>query len=191
MGDHVAKSALLVIDMQKYFLQGGDDGDTRQLIDSCREAISVARAAAMPIVHILTEYRADQKDWPEAWRGRQGAWCANLVAGHELAELIDGIDIHPQDLQIEKRRFSGFYDTELDDILRCLGCDLVYAIGYSAEVSVLMTLNDAYNRGYWTGIIEEGVATGREFGKGFFGYLEHFIGTRRLTLEQFRQQLAM
>jgi isochorismate hydrolase len=52
-------------------------------------------------------------DWPAAWAVDGASWCANLVAGRELARVVDQIAFEPGDFVVEKKRFSGFYNTNL------------------------------------------------------------------------------
>lgn len=154
--------ALVVIDMQKFFFVENKEIDQRRLAENCREIIDISRQASVPVIHVVTLYREDRTDWPNAWRRDPESWCANLVMGRDLSDIVDGIVIKPEDLVVQKKRFSAFYNTNLDDILRSLRCRHIYLIGYSADVCIRFTSVDAYNRGYSVGIIYEGIESFRE-----------------------------
>ena len=62
------KSALVVIDMQKFFFVENPAVDQRGLANACSEIIDVSRQAGVPVVHVVTRYREDQADWPRAWK---------------------------------------------------------------------------------------------------------------------------
>jgi nicotinamidase/pyrazinamidase len=95
--------------------------------------------------------------------------------------------MRPEDIVIEKRRFSSFYNTNLDDVLRNLGCEQVYIIGYSGDVCVRFTSVDAYNRGYRIGLIYEGIESFRESRDSSLEYLEWVVDAERLTMDEFRK----
>lgn len=173
-------SALLVIDVQKFFFEENKRVDALELAKNCNVAIRNARKAGTPIFHIVTEYRKDQKDWPEEWKGNSSAWCSSLVNNHPLTEIVEGIVIEPEDMVVKKKRFSAFYHTDLDDLLRGLGVTHVYAVGYASDVCVRFTLVDAYNRGYQTSIIEDCVEAFHESKEASLEYLAYFINTKRL-----------
>ena len=65
------------------------------------------------------------------------------IRGTEGANVIDQLDKEPSDIVSEKRRFSAFFKTDLDQTLRDLDCDTVMVVGISTHICVLSTLIDA------------------------------------------------
>ena len=181
------QSALIVIDMQRFFFAENRDVDQRRLAESCNEIVEISRQAGLPVIHVVTLYRADRADWPRAWQSHEHPWCANLVRGGELAAVVGGIAMRPEDILVEKRRFSSFYNTNLDDVLRNLGCERLYIIGYSGDVCVRFTSVDAYNRGYSVGLIYEGIESFRESKDSSVEYLEWAVDAECLTMDEFRK----
>lgn len=179
--------ALVVVDMQKFFFVENQAVDQQKLTDNCREVIDISRDAGVPVVHVTTRYRADRVDWPKAWTAAPRSWCTNLVAGESLSEVVDGIIVKPEDLTVQKKRFSAFYNTNLDDLLRSLECNRIFLIGYSADVCIRFTSVDAYNRGYLVGIVADGVESFRETKDESIAYLEWTIDAERLSTEAFRE----
>lgn len=179
--------ALVVIDMQEFFFVENQEVDQQKLADNCREIIDISRDAGIPVVHVTTQYREDRVDWPRAWTEDPQSWCANLVAGGDLAHVVDGIVVKPEDLVVQKKRFSAFYNTNLDDILRSLECSRIFLIGYSADVCIRFTSVDAYNRGYGVGVVVDGIESFRETKEESIAYLEWTIDAESLSTEDYRK----
>ena len=80
----------------------------------------------------------------------KGSWAAAVVA--ELEQL-------PEDIQVDKYRMSGFWDTPLDSILRNLGITTIFFAGVNADQCVLSTLSDANFLGYDCILVKDCTAT--------------------------------
>ena len=82
-----------------------------------------------------------------------------IAAGSWGAQVVD--ELHPgdADIQIVKHRFSGFWDTETDSVLRNLGITTLLIGGVNMDQCVMTTLEDASFLGYDTILIEDGTAT--------------------------------
>ncbi|HET6711172.1 isochorismatase family cysteine hydrolase [Amycolatopsis sp.] len=183
------KSALVVIDMQKFFFSENPQVDEQALAKNCSEIIDIARQAEIPVIHVMTLYREDRVDWPRAWRHDGQSWCSNLVREEDSAQVVDNLVVKPHDLVVEKRRFSGFYNTNLDDVLRSTGCDHLYVVGYSADVCLRYTSVDAYNRGYGVTLVYEGIESFRETKDESVAYLGWLIDASCLTMAEFKKEL--
>jgi nicotinamidase-related amidase len=179
------KSALVVIDMQEFFFVENPDVDRRELGRRCNEIIDIARQADMPVIQVVTVYRDDRIDWPRAWNSGD-TWCANLVRGGELGQVVEQLTIKPDDIVVEKRRFSAFYNTNLDDILRSLDRNHLYVIGYSADVCLRFSSVDAYNRGYGVSLVHEGIESFRETKDESVTYLSWLIDAECVKVDEFR-----
>ncbi|WP_067665847.1 cysteine hydrolase family protein [Nocardia miyunensis] len=179
------QSALVVIDMQEFFFVENTELDRGELGQRCHEIVDIARQAGIPVIYVVTLYREDRVDWPKAWQAGD-TWCGNLVRGVEQAQVIDQLSIKPDDFIVEKKRFSGFYNTNLDDILRSLDCDHIYVIGYSADVCLRFTSVDAYNRGYRVSLVYEGIESFRESKDASVAYLDWLIDAECVRLTEFR-----
>jgi nicotinamidase-related amidase len=184
MGD---MAALLVIDMQKFFFVENPKVDERNLSAHCNKILGIAREAGVPIVNIMTVYRSDRTDWPKAWQADGEGWCSNLVRGHPLSQLVDDLEFDANDYCVEKKRFSAFYNTNLDDILRSLGCGRIFILGYSADVCLRFTSVDAYNRGYAVTLIREGIESFRERKDASTDYLNWLIDAEIISLSEFEE----
>src|SRR5436305_15233865 len=64
------------------------------------------------------------------------------------AQIVDGLTRRPDEERIPKRRFSGFFETDLDLRLRELGIRTVIVVGIVTNICVRSTVHDAFFRGY-------------------------------------------
>lgn len=153
-------SAVIAVDLQNDFGAKGGYVDsfgvplegTRATIQPIARVLTAARAANIPIVYTKIEFKRDLSNvgGPDSpYRERLGlgggdflienTWNTEIVA--ELAPL-DG------DVIVPKQRYSAFFQTDLDDILRARGItDLVF-VGWTTSVCVESTVRDACYRDY-------------------------------------------
>lgn len=178
-------SALLVIDMQRFFFSENEELNNTNIVQNCAELINMARNKKIPVINIMTVYRDDMVDWPNSWRIGDSSWCNNLIEGKKTAELAQGLVFDLDDFHVVKKRFSSFFNTNLDDILRNLKINEVFLIGYSADVCVRYTAVDAYNRGYNVTLIKEGIESFREEKDQSVNYLEWLINSKCITKSEF------
>lgn len=167
-----ARTAVVVVDMQNDFGSPGglfdhggvDISSIRQAIEPTSRVLTAARAAGLKIVYLKMGFRADLSDLgaegsvnrtrhlrfgvgqPTASPdGRPGRF---LIRDTWNTAVIDELRPEPGDLEIFKHRFSGFFETDLDSILRRHGIsDLVFT-GCTTCICVDSTLRDAMFRDY-------------------------------------------
>ena len=139
------KPALIIIDMQKYFLDENPLPFQEKLLPNIKEALIVARSSGIPVIHIATRYSRDKSDWPQAWKHLDEIWCLEGTQGIEILEEVKPLE---KEQVVVKTRFSAFYNSDLESVLQDLNVDTLFIAGYSSDVCVRMTALDAYNRGY-------------------------------------------
>jgi nicotinamidase-related amidase len=169
------RSALVVIDMQNYFLseQLGRGEKGRTLVDPIRRSVERAREIGMSIVWVNWGVRSDLANLsPGVLRSfhRLGVGFGSelpnglgrlLVKGSWSAELINGLEEARQetDIWIDKHRTSGFYGTELDQMLTAQGITTLFFAGVNTEQCVMGTLQDAHCIGYDCVLLSDCTAT--------------------------------
>jgi nicotinamidase-related amidase len=179
----LGRTAIVVVDMQNDFCtegghlsrRGVDCGRARALIEPINRVVGALRAVDVPVVWVSWAVRADRLDLSPAMppvhaEGRaaadeldapafraKGGWGA--LAGSWGARLADGLDVRPTDIQVAKRRFSGFFATELDAILRNVGVTTLLFAGVATDICVAATLQDAMFLGYDVVMLDDCVAT--------------------------------
>jgi nicotinamidase-related amidase len=177
----LAKTALLVIDMQNDFCHtdgwlaqiGVDVSPARTPIPSLNQLLPVLRTANVPIFWVNWGNRPDLLNISPGLRHvynptGQGIGLADplpkngapvLTAGSWAAAVVDELEIQPEDIQVDKYRMSGFWDTPLDSILRNLGKTTLFFAGVNADQCVMATLQDANFLGYDCILVKDCTAT--------------------------------
>ncbi|MCB8888995.1 cysteine hydrolase family protein [Vreelandella malpeensis] len=176
----LARSALLVVDMQNDFCHpdgwfasnGIDIAYSQAITSSVAGVIESARACEVPVIHLHWGVRADTHELSSAQVmfgrqfGQRPGYGEATPAGHPVlvrggwgAQAIDALAPLPGDIVVYKSRFSGFWHTELDAILRRLDITTLLFAGINTERCVLATLQDASFLGYHTVVMEDAVAT--------------------------------
>lgn len=176
MPDSIARSALLVIDMQRDFCSAGGYAaqaglDVRRLssvIANIRMLLDAARAAGMTVVHTREGHLPDLSDCPpEKLRRSQAAGAAIgspgplgrlLVRGEYGHDFIDELQPLPGELVIDKPGYGAFYRTALEDELQQRGIGSLLLCGVTTEVCVHSTLREAVDRGYRCTLVADGCA---------------------------------
>ncbi len=149
------KEALLVTDMLNDFVREGAPLEvpaTRKIIPFIRSAIDTAHARGMPVIFICDAHAPDDKEFAKF------GWPRHAVRGTRGAQVIDELRPAVTDPVVLKTTYSGFYNTDLDEILKRLGVDAVRITGCVTHICVLFTAADAVLRDYRVTVEEEGVA---------------------------------
>ncbi|XP_004302886.1 PREDICTED: probable inactive nicotinamidase At3g16190 isoform X1 [Fragaria vesca subsp. vesca] len=146
MGDKRKHTALLVIDMQKDFIDG--DGPVlvkggKAIVPNVIEAVQIARQRGILVVWVVREHDPLGRD-VELFRrhlypaGKEGP----TVKGKKGAELVDGLVIEERDYKLVKTRFSAFFATHLDSFLKSNGVDSLVVIGVQTPNCIRQTVFD-------------------------------------------------
>ena len=145
-----SKTAVLVIDVL-----GGSEGVTPGLEEMASNSVAIAkaaRAAGMPVVFTCDAHLPGIDRELELW-GDHG------IAGSEAARPLAAFEVDERDYVLPKRRYDGFFQTDLELTLRELGVDTLIAVGCDTNICVLQTLAGAYFRGFKTIVPADATAT--------------------------------
>lgn len=158
--------ALLVIDMQRDFLEEGGFGAAlgndvtllRRAIEPNRRLLAAWRALRLPVLHTREGHAPDLSDLPRTKRERApgegprigdlGPMGRILVRGQAGHELIPELTPLPGELVIDKPGKGAFYGTSLEATLRRLGVRQLVVTGVTTEICVQSTVREANDRGY-------------------------------------------
>ncbi len=146
-----SRSALIVVDMQSDFLAVGAPLEVaagRAMIPQLKRAIDFCRKREIPVIFTAHVHRRDGAD--------MGLFKLNseIASGRALSEGEPGAAIYaeiapgPDELVIKKHRFSAFYGTDLELVLRGLGVDTVIISGVTTENCCHATARDAMFRDF-------------------------------------------
>ena len=185
------RSAMIVIDMEKGFTDSQSAHCIRTAmatVPACSKAMALAREKGIPVFLVNRIYRADGSDVEAT---RYDSWVAGGKAmtpgstGPLSWEMPAGMEPQPGDYTITKPRWSAFFQTELDLILRRLRVETVILIGTTTPNCVRTTCYDAVSLDYNVIILPECTSSQTEEIQRV--NLEDMarIGAQMLTLEQF------
>lgn len=148
--------AVIIVDMLKDSFNGPPDHPITQgfraIIPRTNFLLDEARKLNGLIIFACDSYFKEDflfkgKMRPHAVRGTQGA------------DVIDELEVHPEDIVLPKRRFSAFFKTDLDITLRTLGVDTIAVTGLTTEICVLATAIDGLCNDFYSVIISDCSAT--------------------------------
>jgi ureidoacrylate peracid hydrolase len=157
------KTAMLVVDMQNDFVQEGapiEVPHARAMVPRLNCLLAVCRASKIPVIYIHHVIRGGDID-----AGRLADHHAAirhntaLIAGTPNVEIYDGLKPHTGDLVVAKPRYSAFYGTDLEAILRSKGIDTLLISSTVTNVCCDSTARDAFSRDYKVIFLSDGTAT--------------------------------
>ena len=138
------QKAIIVVDMQKdnvgKFCQA--------IIPNIKLLLQKAREKEIPIIFACDSFL--ERDF--IFGGRMNP---HSIRGTEGAEVIGDLNPLTTEMVLEKRRFSAFFKTDLDQTLRTLSVDTTVVVGISTHVCVLTTAMDALSHDFQSIIIED------------------------------------
>ncbi len=154
-GINPEKTALLVIDMQNDFIEEGsvlEVPNIRDQIPKIKKLIETCRGIGIPIIYTKQVYRADTAVRPLILDMFTLLDKKGLREGSEGAEIHKDLKPLPSDFIVKKLRFSAFYNTDLESILRNIksrrSIDTVIICGTVTNICCESTARDAFERDY-------------------------------------------
>jgi ureidoacrylate peracid hydrolase len=172
----VDETAIIVIDMQNAYaspggyldLAGFDIKGAATVIEQSAKVLETARAAGMTIVYFQNGWDEDyveaggpgSPNWHKSnalktMRERPELQGKLLARGGWDYELVEALKPAPTDIVLPKPRYSGFYNSQLDSVLRARGIRNLVFIGIATNVCVESTLRDGFFLEYFGIMIED------------------------------------
>ncbi|RYF41664.1 MAG: cysteine hydrolase [Comamonadaceae bacterium] len=168
----IASSALVIIDMQRDFIEPGGFGETlgndvsllEAIVPTCQAVLAAWRAAGGQVVHTREAHRPDLSDCPPAKRNRgnpslrigdEGPMGRILVAGEPGNQIIPALAPKDSEIVLDKPGKGAFYDTGLHAMLREAGITHLLFMGVTTEVCVQTSMREANDRGYDSLLLED------------------------------------
>jgi nicotinamidase-related amidase len=159
------RTALVVIDMQRDFLEPGGFGETlgndvsllAKAVAPCKALLAAVRNKGMLVVHTREGHRPDLTDAPRAKVergapslriGAAGPMGRILVRGEPGHDIVPELAPAPGEPIVDKPGKGAFYATDLHSILQNRGIESLIVCGVTTEVCVHTTVREANDRGY-------------------------------------------
>ncbi len=137
------KKALIIIDMLNDFCDKESAlfvPDNLKIIPLIKKEIENARALGIPIIYVCDSHDEDDEEFK--------LWPRHCVKGEHGAMIVDELKPEKNDIIIEKKTYSGFYKTKLENVLKKLNVDTLILTGCVTNICILFTAFDAFIRGY-------------------------------------------
>ncbi len=170
-----SKTALIVIDMQRDFVNPGGFGEVlgndvslvRRAIVPCQNVLAAARAAGLLVIHTREGHNPQLTDLFPAKRtrggktfiGEPGPMGRILVRGEKGHDIIEECYPLPHEIVLDKPGKGAFYSTDLELMLRSQGIESLIICGVTTEVCVQTTAREANDRGFEVLIVEDACAS--------------------------------
>ncbi len=171
--------AVIVVDMLNDFVTGALGCDrAKAIVPATAELLDAARKAGVPVIF--------SNDAHIAGIDRElKLWGDHAIAGTKGAEVIPELKLSDKDYVVPKRRYSGFFQTDLDILLKELGVKTVIMTGLHAHMCVRHTSADAYCLGYDVIVAKEATDsfTQEDYENGL-AYLKTCYGADAYTNEE-------
>jgi len=175
-GFEPATTALVIIDMQRDFVDPGGFGEAlgndvsllRKAIAPTKRVLAAARQAGLFIIHTREGHRPDLSDLQPSKKARgrlrtgigdKGPMGRILVRGEYGHDIIDELKPKTGEPVLDKPGKGAFYATDFDAILRHAGMKQLIVCGVTTEVCVQTTVREANDRGYDCLVLEDCVAS--------------------------------
>jgi nicotinamidase-related amidase len=188
-------TALVVIDMQRDFIEPGGFGEALgndvarlgAIVPTVRALLDWARARRLTVLHTREGHRPDLADCPPAKQrrgdpavriGAKGPMGRILVDGEPGNDIVPALAPLDGEAVIVKPGKGAFWATPLDEMLRWRGITHLILAGVTTEVCVQTTMREANDRGYECLLIEDATES-------------YFPEFKRATLEMVRAQGAL
>ena len=171
-----ASTAVVVIDMQNAYaskggyvdLAGFDISGAAGVIGRIAQLLDVARGAGMPVIFLQNGWDGDyveaggpgSPNWYKSnalktMRARPDLAGQLLARGGWDYELVEGLAPQPGDIRLHKPRYSGFFNSQLDSLLRARGIRNLVFVGIATNVCVESTLRDGFFLEYFGIMLED------------------------------------
>jgi nicotinamidase-related amidase len=167
-----ATTALVIIDMQRDFVEPGGFGETlgndvgllQSVVPPLRKVLDTARAVGLTVIHTREGHVPDLSDCPPAKLNRgdptlrigaPGPKGRILIRGEYGHDIVHALAPEPGEIVLDKPGKGSFCATDLDLILRNAGIKSLIVTGVTTEVCVHTTVREANDRGYECLVLED------------------------------------
>jgi nicotinamidase-related amidase len=181
--------AVIIIDMLNDFVVGELKTErAKKIVPKLKRLIDAARKHNIPVVYSNDAHLPVDTEVVERW-GK------HAIKGTKGAEVIPELKPAEKDYVVEKRAYSGFYETGLDSLLRSLyggeGVKKVILGGLHTNICVRHTAADAFFRGYRIIVAKDGVeAFTQEDQEQGLKYLENFYSAKIMTVDEILKEFG-
>jgi isochorismate hydrolase len=145
-------TGVLFLDLQEYFR-----GMIEPMLPNLQRIITIAREKKVPLIFTQHSHESTED------AGMLGAWWGELIVkGKPEAQLLSELNIKPEDIVIQKDRYSAFYNTDLEENLKERDIKDLVIGGVMTNLCCETTAREAFVRDYRVFFLADGTSTGEE-----------------------------
>jgi nicotinamidase-related amidase len=141
------RPVLIVIDAVNDFLEKWAPAPKQRLLRSINDLVGLMRQRGCPIVWVRQEFEPDLSD---AFQEMRTKGIRITIKGTTGCQIVSDLAVASSDPVLIKKRYSAFYQTELDQLLRRLRPDAIILAGINTHACIRVTAIDAYQRDWET-----------------------------------------
>lgn len=146
------RPALIIVDMVVDFVTGKFGNPYAQgIVPNIRLLIDKAHEKNIPVIYLRDAHTEEDKEL--------SLWGKHAMEGDKGSEIIPELSPQEGDYVIKKKVYSGFYKTNLEEVLRNLNVDTVILTGTSTHICVLHNSADAFFRGFEVIVVSDATAS--------------------------------
>jgi nicotinamidase-related amidase len=155
-------TALILIDLQNDFFRTEYEDQNhakqveQQLTENINRLLDAARPQQIPVFFVVTSLEPDASNWNLRMKDLGSAIC---IKGTEGEAILTGLKFNEKDHIIHKTRYSAFFKTELDEVLKSMAIDTLIVGGINTHACIRTSAVDAFMRDYRVIIPEECVVS--------------------------------
>jgi len=173
--------ALIIIDMLNDFVDPSGKlyvPGSERIIPNIKKLKDAFKEAKLPVIYTNDAHLPDVDK-------ELKLWGEHAVVGTWGAQVVEALKPEANDFVIKKRRYSAFFSTDLDLLLRELGVTELVLTGVATNVCVLHTAADAFFRGYSLIVVEDGtMAVPAEEQGRWLEYMKNVYGARVMKTDE-------
>lgn len=173
------KTAVVVVDMINDFVTGALKSERAlKIIPNVKRLLDFVRRERIPIIYASDAHLPNvDKEF--------GVWPPHAVAGSWGAQIVNELKPKKGDYTIQKRKYSAFQGTDLDQLLRDLKVDTLIMVGLVTDICIQHTAADAFFRGYRIIVPQDCVeASSAQVQRVALDYLKKAYGSEITNLEE-------
>lgn len=185
----VGQTVLLVIDIQKgAFLDRDDSGipsmpGFSENVARARRVVDAAHDAGIPVIYFQEIHRRDRIDYGRELDGAEDIHCLEGAPGTPVA--AEEMDMRPTDYFVHKRRYSVFFGTETEILLKGLKAETLILVGCMTDVCVQYSFVDGHQHDYYCRVVSDCVGgTSPEAHQAALNAMEYLQEGAVLTADQ-------
>ncbi len=171
----MSTKALLIIDMLNDFIEPSGalpcGEEARKIVPYIKELAKSIRGENGTVIYLCDAHKQGESEFD--------TFADHCIEGTHGAKIISELDVLKKDIIIDKKRFSGFYQTNLEATLEKLAPYEVHVVGVCTSISVMDTVSGLRDRNYKVFVHRHGVADFNQEGHTFsLTRMENVLGAK-------------